>query len=119
MYRPENFMLNRATSNKVFGLALMPNWFSAIHLKRQYVFNKAKLLLDKSIARSASFMKYDRKYFRASNKIASERGTVPFCSADSAKLGQSPAILLDALRFRLLLAGIVCCAIALGSMPTA
>lgn len=45
MYRPENCMLNRATSSKVFDLALMPNWFSAIQLKRQYVFNRAKLLL--------------------------------------------------------------------------
>jgi protein ImuB len=40
---------------------------------------------------------------RASNKMASERGTVPFCSRPSsgwcptAKSGQSPAILLDAL----------------------
>src|SRR5271169_4472621 len=42
MYRPENFTLNRATSNNVFCLALMPNWFSANHLKRQDVFNRAK-----------------------------------------------------------------------------
>jgi hypothetical protein len=38
--------------------------------------------------------------FRASNKMTTERGTVPFCSADFAKSGQSPAILLDALRLR-------------------
>jgi DKNYY family len=41
MYRPENFTLNRATSNNVFCLALMPNRFSAKHLKRQDVFNRA------------------------------------------------------------------------------
>jgi hypothetical protein len=29
--------------------------------------------------------------------MASEKVTVPFCSVDCAKLGQSPAILLDAL----------------------
>jgi hypothetical protein len=38
-------MLNRATSNRVFGFALMPKWFSAIQLKRQYVFNKAIRIL--------------------------------------------------------------------------
>src|SRR5579859_1116455 len=32
----------------------------------------------------------------ASNKTVSEKGTVPFCSADSVKSGQSPTILLDA-----------------------
>src|SRR5687768_9195650 len=42
MYRPANFMLSRATSNNVLCLALMPKWFSAIRLQRQYVFNKAK-----------------------------------------------------------------------------
>ena len=30
--------------------------------------------------------------FRAYPKTASEKGTVPFCSEDSAKLGQSPAV---------------------------
>src|SRR5207253_7001782 len=34
---------------------------------------------------------------KAWNKMAPEKGTVPFCSADFAKSGQSPAILLDAL----------------------
>ena len=33
---------------------------------------------------------------RASNKMISEKGTVPFCSADSAKSGQSSIIMLDA-----------------------
>jgi hypothetical protein len=32
---------------------------------------------------------------RSSNKTAQERGTVPFCSEDSAKLGQSPAVLFE------------------------
>jgi glucose/arabinose dehydrogenase len=34
---------------------------------------------------------------KACNKTACEKGTVPFCCEDSAKLGQSPAILLPAL----------------------
>ena len=38
------------------------------------------------------------KRLRACNKTASEKGTDPFCSADSAKLGQSPAVLLHARR---------------------
>jgi hypothetical protein len=33
---------------------------------------------------------------RASKKTASERGTVPFYCEDSAKSGQSPAVLFDA-----------------------
>jgi hypothetical protein len=41
MYRRENLTLNRATSSKVFCLALMPKWFSANELKRQYLFNRA------------------------------------------------------------------------------
>ncbi len=35
----------------------------------------------------------------ASDKMISEKGTVPFCSADSAKSGQSPIVLLDALNY--------------------
>ena len=41
------------------------------------------------------YLKSAKVEVRNSNKTVSERGAVPFCSEDSAKLGQSPTVLLE------------------------
>jgi hypothetical protein len=41
-----------------------------------------------------------KKGLKASNKMIPEKGTVPFSSPGTGKLGQSPIILLDAVNYK-------------------